>query len=62
MTESGKALIERMVSEAEAKIGQTEEVIDIMRLAGEDVTDEESAIADLKERIAKYRGALANSR
>ncbi|MDD3523849.1 MAG: hypothetical protein PHQ41_04030 [Candidatus Cloacimonetes bacterium] len=51
-----------MVSEAEAKIGQTEEVIDIMRLAGEDVTDEESAIADLKERIAKYRGALANSR
>lgn len=60
MTENagGRALVERMVAEAEAKIKDTEEVIAIMKLAGEDVKDEEELLAELKARVARYRAAL----
>lgn len=54
----GRAFVERMVSEAESKIQDTEEVISIMKLAGEDVGDEEAMIAELKTKIARYRKAL----
>lgn len=54
----GRALVERMVSEAESKIKDTEEVIGIMKLAGEDVSDEEALLKDLKAKVARYRAAL----
>jgi len=57
--ESGRALVARMVSEAEAQIKNTEELIDIMALAGEDVTEEKLALSQLKERVARYRAALS---
>ncbi|MDD4987043.1 MAG: hypothetical protein PHQ43_15000 [Dehalococcoidales bacterium] len=57
----GRALVERMVNEAEGKIRDAEEVIGIMKLAGEDVSDEENLLAELKEKVARYRAALTGS-
>jgi hypothetical protein len=62
MAETGRALIERMITDAEQKIEQTEDVVEIMRLAGEDVTEETSLLVELKVRVGKYRAALEGRR
>lgn len=58
MAQTGRQLIERMITDAEQKIAQTEDVVEIMRLAGEDVTEETGLLSELKVRVGKYRSAL----
>jgi len=55
---TGRALVEKMVTAAEDKIRDTEELLVIMELAGEDVSDEKELIGDLKLKVARYRAAL----
>lgn len=50
------------MSDAERKIAQTRELIEIMEMAGEDLTDEKAALAELTARVARYRAALAGIR
>ena len=59
---SAREQIEKLVSDAEAQIRSTRELIEIMEMAGEDLTDEKAAIADLTARVARYRAALAGIR
>ncbi len=62
MASSAREQIEVLVSDAEQKIAQTRELIEIMEMAGEDLTDEKAALAELTARVARYRAALAGIR
>lgn len=55
---SVKQQIEVLVSDAERKITETRELISIMEMAGEDLAEEKSALAELEARVARYRAAL----
>lgn len=54
--------IETLVSDAEKRIIETRELIEIMEMAGEDLRDEKAALAELTTRVARYRAALAGLR
>jgi hypothetical protein len=58
MSNGGRALVEQMVTDAESKIKDTAEVIAIMKMAGEDVNDEEELLSELRARVSRYRDAL----
>ena len=55
---SAKQQISALVTEAERKIADTRELIEIMEMAGEDLTDEKKTLAELDARVARYRAAL----
>ncbi len=56
---SARQQIEVLVADGEKRIREARELIAIMELAGEDLTDEKKAISELETRVARYRAALS---